>query len=42
MDPDPRPGEPISKNEIKETLMKMSNGKAEGPDHAGGSVEMVG
>ena len=30
--PDLRLGEPISKDEIKETLMKMSNGKAEGPD----------
>jgi len=31
-DTDPRLGEPISKDEIKETLMKMSNGKAERPD----------
>jgi len=31
-DPDPQLGEPISKDEIKETLMKMSTGKAEGLD----------
>jgi len=31
-DRDPRLGKPISKDEIKETLMKMSNRKAERPD----------
>ena len=31
-DADPRLGEPISKAEIKEILVKMSTGKAEGPD----------
>jgi len=30
IDTDPRLGEPISKAEIKETLMKMATGKAEG------------
>jgi len=29
---DPQLCEPISKDEIKETLKKMTNGKVEGPD----------
>ena len=29
---DPRFSEPVSKNEIKESLGKMTNGKVEGPD----------
>jgi len=29
---DPQFGEPISKDEIKEILKQMSNGKVEGPD----------
>ena len=37
-DPDPRLGEPMSKDEIKETLMKMSTGKSEGLDQI--SVEV--
>ena len=29
---DPRQGEPISKDEIREALKKMPSGKSEGPD----------